>query len=172
MNPISSAHCPWQKHNALHTFNVHFCIRRPQVLLKSGYPAITEELDRRAQQALCNFEARPQHSLAVPKQQPLNPPLRLFSFYPPTHTLRASASLVITRGQTEGAQVLCTAKKRVTRRARTMELTFCGKRAMFSKNNMRHALPNTQSHALPTSGSLAVTPAQMQMCKLLAVLQS
>ena len=47
-----------QTAHSVHTLNIYFCVRRPHVLLKSGYPAIPQRLIRRAQQALCNFEPR------------------------------------------------------------------------------------------------------------------
>ena len=149
----------------------YFCIRGPRALLKSSYPVITQGLNRKAQRALCNFKARLQNSLAVPKQQPPNPHMRhLF--------LKATQ----TRCPLLGHSLLHEPKRKMHRSFAMLKSGTRGGSGLqglrpvpkdqFFSTCMRHLFPNTQSHALPTSGSLAIAQAQMQMRKLLAMPQS
>ena len=72
------------------------------------------------------------HLLSLSSDLPIHPCGIFLNVHP--RTLLTSRSLVITRAQTQDAQVLCNAGKQNARRIRTIELTTCGKRAIFPKN--------------------------------------
>ena len=116
----------------VHTLSIRFCIRRPHVVLDSGYPLLhkssSEEHNKRS--GTLKQDSRTQ-LLSLNSNLPFHTCGPFFNTHP--NTLRTFGSLVITRAQRQDAQVLCSAGKRGTRRIPTIELTSCAKKAIVPK---------------------------------------